>query len=127
MKKLNFRKILISVLIGFVATALLLFVSSAVLCFTSVPEKYADAFVIASVLMGVIIAGALSAIGEASSGWLRGGITGVLYMAFLSIARMFFSENTDIIKTLIFILSAFLAGSIGGITGINIKLQKKRK
>ena len=126
MKKLSFKKFLFSVLIGFVVTIMLIFVSSAVLCFTSVPEKYSDAFVIASVLIGVVFAGVMSAIGEASSGWLRGGISGILYMAFLSIVRMFFSENTDVIKTLVFILSAFLAGSIGGITGINIKLRKKR-
>ncbi len=124
---INIKKIPAGTAFGIALTAALLLIASVILCYTKLPGSSADLFVVVSCIAGIFGAGVFSACGAAGYGWLQGGISGVLYTLVLFIASLFVCGFSGALHTILTFAIGFVAGAAGGITGININFQKKRK
>lgn len=119
---LSVKSILFSLLISFGAAVILFLILALVVTYTSFKEENVNLWVKIIGALSLVFAGALASKRARTSGWLYGGIMGLIYNLILFMLSFFiFDElNFDFKFILSFILS-FLIGAIGGIIGINMK------
>lgn len=119
-----FKAVLFSYTITFPAFFILAFIST----YTSFPDKVISPAVSIVSIISVIIAGIFSARGRISKGWLYGSATGLIYIIILylisGIVYRDFSINDYVISMAAMII---LAGTAGGIVGVNSKTTRRRK
>ena len=126
-KNISIKRIPVGSALGIAITAALLLIASVILCYTKLPGSTADLFVVVASIAGIFGAGVFSAFGSAGYGWLQGGIAGVLYTLVLFVASLIVCGFSGALHTILTFAVGFVAGAAGGITGININFQKKRK
>lgn len=92
------------------------------------PEKYITGTVIIANVISVIVAGSISASKASEKGWLNGAIAGFIYYAILFLISGMISGNFHIgLSALSTLITSILAGSFGGMLGINIKRPSRHK
>lgn len=73
-------------------------------------------------IVSVAVAGLLAAVATGSKGWLKGGVSGLVYIVLvLIITSIVSSESVAFSTVLNDVLMAFIAGAIGGIIGVTLK------
>lgn len=126
--KLRWRNIGLGVLMGYGVTLVLLLILAAVFTYTSAGEKMLEVLVSAANLVGIFFAGLWSVRHVSSNGWLMGGITGALCPLFLRLLGVLaYDGRYFTVQLLTAVLLGFLAGALGGITGINLGYRARQK
>ena len=121
------KRIVLGALVGIVTTAVLLFISAVVLCFTPVPDTAVELMSVVATVIGLLTGGAFSSARAENRGWLNGGIAGFFYILILCMISLFVLGNPGIVKLLITVVIGFVTGATGGIAGINMKAGSSRK
>ncbi len=127
MKLIFFKRIIIGVLVGALATVTLLLVFSAVLCKQNDPNKLMRAFSVISLLAGAFVCGKVSAIGI-DDRRLSGVFSGVCFSVVVFVLSIIFSEIG--IKSLLKIVAIVIlavAGAMLGKKNKNVMSSKRRK
>jgi len=127
-KRIKLLSIAKGIIISYIITVPILALFAYLLTYTNFPEKYMAPTVLIATLISIFIAGSVSTREIGSRGWLNGAIVGFLYIFVLyilsSILLTDFSVNKHVISMTIV---GILAGSIGGIIGINIRVKSHHK
>lgn len=118
-RKSGLGAVMAGVLSGVSATLILLFVAAAVLCLTPVSGGFSETAVLIATVIGIFASGFLSGAKRTSSGWLWGGISGVIYAAVVFAASALHG-TASVRKLLISAAVGFVCASAGGILGINL-------
>ena len=112
----------LNLITAYAVTVVLVLIFALVLCYTEIDEVWIGRGARIISVFSVALAGALCAKNGRRSGWLVGGISGILYMVVLyAIGYLAFGRlelNLDSVLRLIY---GAVAGVIGGIIGINMK------
>lgn len=73
-------------------------------------------------IISIALGGALAARASHSKGWLKGAMTGVMYIIWAFLISALFGHRVSLNKIVISdIAMSFIVGAIGGIIGINLK------
>lgn len=121
--KFGIGSLFTSVLSGLALTLILFFITAALICFTPLGGGFSETAVLVGTVLGIFASGFLSGAKRSSSGWLWGGIAGVVY-ALIMFAASAFHGNASLAKLLISAAAAFVCGAAGGILGINLIKNK---
>ncbi len=117
-----FKGIIISYLITLPAFGIFAFV----LTYTDFPEKYIPSSVMIITIMSVLVAGSTATRRVKNRGWLNGGFVGLVYMLVLYLfSSMIFKDFAVDRHVVAMLLLGIVAGSVGGIAGINLKGYSK--
>lgn len=113
--------ILKGLIISFLLTLISVFIYSAVLTYTNIPESYTFPVLLFITAISILIGSSISTIKISKNGIQTGGAIGLIYILILylisSLTETGFMVN---INTIILIISAIVAGMLGGIVGVNI-------
>ena len=126
-KRISIKKIISGTVAGLVITAILLFAFSVVLLLATLPDGSEELFSIVATIVGVMAGGAISSFKTECSGWLSGGLTGILYIIILCLISGFVFGSPGIVKLAITLIIGFLTGAVGGIIGINLRVGRRTK
>jgi putative membrane protein (TIGR04086 family) len=127
-ERLNIVRITKGILLSYIITIPLFLIFSFILTYSDFPEKYVSPIVIVVTIASILLAGAFSTRGMKSKGWLNGGLVGFIYIFVLYLFSSIVSSNFGIDKRVLsMFMIGILAGSIGGIIGINLKHKAKKK
>ncbi len=99
-----------------------------VMLLSPLPESYTKTITVLVSLISIITGAAITAKACGSKGWLWGGIMGAGYILILYIIGMLTVTGfvmDSYILTMLFV--GFLAGSVGGIIGNNMKGGRRRR
>lgn len=122
-KDSNIIKIIKGSIISIIISLLFLTVYAILLSTTNISEDSMETIVIIISGISILIGSSLSTKKLKKQGMINGGIVGLIYMMFLyllsSIILMNFKMN---LNTIIMLATGILAGMIGGIIGINMKV-----
>ena len=119
---LGFGRCLINLMTAYAVTVILVLIFALVLCYSDISEEWISRGAKLITLFSVALAGALCAGRSHSSGWLVGGISGILYMVVLyALGYFIFGEIDLTLSSALRLLYGTLAGIVGGIIGINMK------
>lgn len=122
-KDSNIIKIIKGSIISIIISLLFLTVYAILLSTTNISEDSMETIVIIISGISILIGSSLSTKRLKKQGMINGGIVGLIYMMFLyilsSIILMNFKMN---LNTIIMLATGILAGMIGGIIGINMKV-----
>lgn len=120
-KTKNIKIITKSILISYIITLILIFIYSAILAYTKVPESTIPICLFIIGIISVFISSSLAVIKINKNGLKNGGIIGLGYVFILyllsSISEATFALTKYSILTIIIYI---LAGMIGGIIGVNL-------
>ncbi|HZK27845.1 MAG TPA: TIGR04086 family membrane protein [Thermoclostridium sp.] len=117
-----------ALLTSFAITLPGLFVLAAILTFMDFPEKYKTAAVLIATVLGLFISGFRLGICNEKNGMIRGALTGLTYMLILYLSSsIIFNDFILTVRSVVMIVTGILAGSIGGIVGINRKTKPLSK
>lgn len=73
-------------------------------------------------IISIALGGVLAARASHSKGWLKGAMTGVMYIIWAFLISALFGHRVSLNKIVISdIAMSFIVGAIGGIIGINLK------
>ena len=115
-----------AIIVAYIITLILFAVFSIFLAYTDFSESAIPTVISVTTVVSVIAAGMVAARSAKSKGWLNGAFVGLLYVIVLylggSLALSKFSINQYMI-TMLFV--GVLAGSVGGIAGINMSKGRK--
>lgn len=126
-ERLNLVTILKGIVLSYIITIPLFLIFSYILTYTDFPEKLVSFVVIIVTIASIILAGTIATKRMKSKGWLNGGVVGFLYMFLLYLLSSIVAKNFSIDNRILSMgIIGVLAGSIGGIIGINLK-QKPHK
>ncbi|MBE7038365.1 MAG: TIGR04086 family membrane protein [Ruminococcaceae bacterium] len=119
---LNFKSIFVSLLLSYFVALVLFLILALVVTYTSFKEEHIKLCVRIIASFTIILSALFVSRRAKTSGWLNGGIQGIIYNLILFMLSFFiFDElNFDFSLVLSFAFS-FLLGAIGGILGINMK------
>lgn len=113
--------ILKGLIISFLLTLISVFIFSAVLTYTNIPESYTFPVLIFITAISILIGSSISTIKISKNGIQTGGAIGLIYILTLylisSLTETGFMVN---VNTIILIVSSIVAGMLGGIVGVNI-------
>lgn len=113
--------ILKGLIISFLLTLISVFIFSAVLTYTNIPESYTFPVLIFITAISILIGSSISTIKISKNGIQTGGAIGLIYILTLylisSLTETGFMVN---VNTIILIISSIVAGMLGGIVGVNI-------
>lgn len=113
--------ILKGLIISFLLTIISVFIFSAVLTYTNIPESYTFPVLIFITAISILIGSSISTIKISKNGIQTGGAIGLIYILTLylisSLTETGFMVN---VNTIILIISSIVAGMLGGIVGVNI-------
>ena len=127
-ERLNFITIMKGIIFSYIITIPLFLIFSFILTYSDFPEKLVSFVVIVVTIASIILAGAFSTKRMKSKGWLNGGVVGFLYMFLLYLLSSIVAKNFSIDNRIIgMTIIGVLAGSIGGIIGINLKHKTHKK
>lgn len=115
-----------NLLVGIVATAILLFLSAMVLTCVPVSEQAEEAVVLAITLFCIAWNGFRAARHTGRRGLFSGGVSGLLYMAVLCLAGLLMFGNAAWDgKTALSLCLGIGCGAVGGIVGVNTKQRRR--
>ena len=117
--KFGIGSLFTSILSGLALTLILFFITAVLICFTPLGSGFSEIAVLIGTVLGIFVSGFLSGAKRNSSGWLWGGIAGLVY-ALIMFAASAFHGNASLSKLLISAAAAFICGAAGGILGINL-------
>lgn len=107
-------------------TLILLFIFSVLLTYTDIKESTIPTVTIIITAISIFVGSSISTIKLNKNGLVNGGAIGFIYVFLLyiisSIVQIGFTLNTYSIITIIL---AIIAGMIGGIMGVNIKVKQQ--
>lgn len=107
-------------------TLILLFIFSVLLTYTDIKESTMPTVTIIITAISIFVGSSISTIKLNKNGLVNGGAIGFIYVFLLyiisSIVQIGFTLNTYSIITIIL---AIIAGMIGGIMGVNIKVKQQ--
>ena len=110
------------IIISFVLTLISVFIFSIILTYTNIQESTIFPVLVFITALSILIGSSLSTIKIKKNGILNGGAIGLIYILVLylisSITTTGFALTT---QAIILMLSATIAGMLGGIVGVNIK------
>ena len=124
--KFSFKSVLLGIVGSLIITLILITLSSAILLYSSVPQKFIPAISKIILLIAVFVGGMMSGIKSNASGWLYGVLSGTMFFLLLLLLNIFLGIGIE--YTVAFFVTFFaciLVGSIGGVVGINMKPRRK--
>jgi len=108
--------------IAFALTLISVFIYSAVLTYTNIPESTIFPVIIMITALSILIGSSISTIKIKRNGIVNGGIIGLMYILLLYIISSIVNADFAIsMSSLAIIGAAILGGMLGGIVGVNIK------
>lgn len=120
-KSSNILKVIKGSVISIFISVILLFIASLILTYTNIGENAIPTMIIIISAISIFIGSLVSAMHIKQKGILNGSLVGAIYIIiiylFSSIAITGFNMN---IKSLIMLASSIIAGTIGGIVGVNL-------
>lgn len=117
-----------NVLLCYGGTILCLLLFACVITYTDFPEQFAPGIVLVLTVLSVMAAGMITARGQSAKGWFIGCMSGLLYMVTLyCFGSLVFHSITFGANVITMLLLGALAGSFGGILGINMKIKRRKK
>lgn len=118
-------QILKGIVTSVIITLVLLFIFSVLLTYTDVKESTIPTVTIIITAISIFVGSSISTIKLNKNGLLNGGTIGLIYVLFLyvisSIVQTGFSLN---MYSIVMIIASIIAGMIGGIMGVNIKIKQ---
>lgn len=83
---------------------------------------------IALAMVSVLLGGLRSGITAGSLGWLHGGLLALLYGVLILIAKaILFPASADLSANTVFLAGLLLAGTAGGVTGVNLRFSRRSR
>ena len=120
-KSSNILKVIKGSVISIFISVILLFIASLILTYTNIGENAIPTMIIIISAISILIGSLVSAMHIKQKGILNGSLVGAIYIIiiylFSSIAITGFNMN---IKSLIMLAASIIAGTIGGIVGVNL-------
>lgn len=120
-KSSNILKVIKGSVISIFISVVLLFIASLILTYTNIGENAIPTMIIIISAISIFIGSLVSAMHIKQKGILNGSLVGAIYIIiiylFSSIAITGFNMN---IKSLIMLAASIIAGTIGGIVGVNL-------
>lgn len=108
------------VLLAYAITAVIFIVYALLLTYTQLSEKNNNAVVLITPVIALIAGGIKSAVSAKQRGLLWGVLTGVLYVAVMSVMGLLLLPDYSVgSKTLVCFLLGIGSGGLGGIIGVN--------
>ena len=125
---INFKMIIKSVFMSYVLSIVLLAIFAAVLTYTSFPETSISAVVMAVSIISILYAAKMAAVKGKNRGWLIGATAGLLYMFILYLISLVFTHRPVLDSHILMVFGiGVLAGAIGGVIGINLRKNEKKR
>lgn len=120
-KSSNILKVIKGSVISIFISVVLLFIASLILTYTNIGENAIPTMIIIISAISIFIGSLVSAMHIKQKGIFNGSLVGAIYIIiiylFSSIAITGFNMN---IKSLIMLAASIIAGTIGGIVGVNL-------
>ena len=119
----NIIRIVKGSLFAIILTFIFLFIFATILTYSNIPESTITPIVIIITAISILIGSAKSTRNINKNGMINGGMVGLIYITFLYVSSsIVFSGLQLSFKSIIMIISAILAGIIGGIIGVNFTI-----
>ena len=110
------------IIISFALTLISVFIFSIVLTYTNIPESTIFPVIVFITALSILVGSSISTIKIHKNGILNGGIIGIVYILILYLISSMTSTGFALtIQSIILMISATIAGMLGGIVGVNIK------
>lgn len=97
------------------------FITALMLKFTSLGSSQLPAISYAINALALLLGGFVSGRKAGQRGWYYGGLQGIIYAVILVLISFLAYDSRMMINPLVFVICAFLAGALGGISGVNTK------
>lgn len=125
---ISIKTTLKSVFLSYVLSIVLLAIFAIILTYTSFPESSISMVVMIVSIISILYAAKMSAGKVKSRGWLAGATTGLFYMVILYLISLIFIQRPvfDIQVLKVFGIG-ILVGAVGGVIGINLKKNEKKR
>ena len=123
-KKDKLKSLIISTVIGYLLSLILLFILSIVITYTNLNENLSIYLVRTVTYISVLVAGFYAAGKITDKGWLSGLITGGCYSIILIIISTVLKQNQIGFSHVLQLVICIVTGIAGGIIGINTKKRK---
>lgn len=121
----NFIKIIKGTAISVILSLMLLMILSILLSYTNLSENIIVPTVITITCLSILAGSLFSALKIKKQGIVNGAIVGGAYIIILYILSSIISQNFKLSSnSIILIILGIMAGSIGGIIGVNIRHKK---
>ncbi len=111
-KTLNF---ILPPVFGLLISVVVLAAAAIIICYAPVGKGAYDIAVTCAKILGSVLSGFFSAKGAVSKGWLKGGLSGTVYVLLLFLISGF-KNPVSLLRA---VPKGFFFGAIGGIIGIN--------
>ena len=120
-KKHKLKSLIISTVIGYLLSLILLFILSIVITYTNLNENLSIYLVRAVTYISVLVAGFYAAGKITDKGWLSGLVAGGCYSIILIIISSVLKKNQIGFDNILQLVICIVTGIVGGIIGINTK------
>lgn len=118
----NMVRIIKGSILAIIITIIFLLVFSLVLTYTNIPEKTMLPVITIVTAISILVGSIISVSKIEKKGIINGALVGLIYILTIYIISSISKGNFEItINSAILIISAILAGMLGGIIGVNIK------
>lgn len=118
----NFVKIIKGSLLSIILTTICLIIFSIILAYTNVPESTMIPVITIITAISILVGSIISVSKIEKKGILNGAFVGLIYILIIYVISSIVKGNFGInINSVILIVSAIVAGMLGGIIGVNIK------
>lgn len=118
------KSTLFSILIGEIATILVLLLFSIIMCKIDIPTVVADMLIIVAATLGSFIAGYINGRIVKEKGMIYGAICGFIMALLLLLLKLIFCDPVPTWMTLAKLLLMIVFAAIGGIIGVNKKSKR---
>lgn len=118
----NFVRIIKGSLLSIILTTICLIIFSIILAYTNIPESTMVPVITIITAISILIGSIISVSRIEKKGILNGAFVGLIYILIIYVISSIVKGNFGInINSVILIVSAIVAGMLGGIIGVNIK------
>ena len=118
--------IITNVLVSYFITMIMLLALALAITYSDFPEDRSQTAILLITIVNVAVVGWMVARNARTNGWLWGGAGALFYMLVLYVIGSVIFGSFDLNGSFVlFIILAMIAGSIGGIIGINTKKKSK--
>ncbi len=122
-KERNVSRIVKGSVFAILLTFVFLLLFSVMLTYTNISEKTITPVVIVITAISILIGSSISTKNINKNGILNGGMVGAIYIIFIYILSSIICSGFYLsLKSILMIISAIVAGMIGGIIGVNKKI-----
>lgn len=120
---LKLKNVIKSLALSMLITIIMLFVLSAIFCYTNISESLINPCIIFISTFSILIGSFLLMKKIKQKGLIYGMILGMIYMVLIYLLSSFISMDFSLgFGSIIMMILGILSGAIGGIIGVNIKL-----